>query len=216
MTNDEAALRAELVRVAQLLDRTGYFPSKSGNVSARWRDGMLITPTGLPYAAMRPEDIVELDLFGVQRSGALDPSLEWPLHRGIYKARPDSEAIVHTHSPMATALACARTGIPPFHYMIAICGGAGVRCAEYATFGSQELADAAVKALWDRKAALLANHGVVVIGTTLEGARAIAAEVENLATQYLALLQAGIEPTNLGEAEMRRIEEKFESHGKAD
>ena len=118
---------------------------------------------------------------------------------------PDAEAIVHTHSPMATALSCARIGIPPFHYMIAICGGPGIRCAEYATFGSQQLADGAVKALWDRKAALLANHGLIAIGATLEGARVIAAEVENLATQYLALLQAGIEPTPLGEAELRRI-----------
>ena len=211
---DETELRVELVRVAQELDRAGFYPSKSGNVSARWLDGLLITPTGLPYARMRPEDIVELDLSGSQRAGALDPSSEWRLHSGIYKARPDTEAIVHTHSPMATALSCARIGIPPFHYMVAICGGAGIRCAEYATFGSQQLADGAVKALWDCKAALLANHGVVAIGTTVEGARIIAAEVENLATQYLALLSAGIEPATLGEAEMRRIAEKFESYGK--
>lgn len=212
---EEAELRSELVRVAQALDRAGFCPSKSGNVSVRWRDGLLITPTGLPYARMRPEDVIELDLFGEKQAGALDPSSEWPLHSGIYKARPDAEAIVHTHSPMATALSCARIGIPPFHYMIAICGGPGIRCAEYATFGSQQLADGAVKALWDRKAALLANHGLIAIGATLEGARVIAAEVENLATQYLALLQAGIEPTPLGEAELRRIAEKFESYGKA-
>ena len=212
---DEAELRSELVRVAQALDRAGFCPSKSGNVSVRWRDGLLITPTGLPYARMRPEDVIELDLFGEKQAGALDPSSEWPLHSGIYKARPDAEAIVHTHSPMATALSCARIGIPPFHYMIAICGGPGIRCAEYATFGSQQLADGAVKALWDRKAALLANHGLIAIGSTLEGARVIAAEVENLATQYLALLQAGLEPTLLGEAELRRIAEKFESYGKA-
>ena len=212
---DEAELRSELVRVAQALDRAGFCPSKSGNVSVRWRDGLLITPTGLPYARMRPEDVIELDLFGEKQAGALDPSSEWPLHSGVYKARPDAEAIVHTHSPMATALSCARIGIPPFHYMIAICGGPGIRCAEYATFGSQQLADGAVKALWDRKAALLANHGLIAIGSTLEGARVIAAEVENLATQYLALLQAGIEPTPLGEAELPRIAEKFESYGKA-
>jgi L-fuculose-phosphate aldolase len=212
---DEAELRAELVRVAQALDQAGFCPSKSGNVSVRWRNGLLITPTGLPYTRMRPEDIIELDLFGEKQAGTLDPSSEWPLHSGIYKARPDAEAIVHTHSPMATALSCARIGIPPFHYMIAICGGPGIRCSEYATFGSQQLADGAVKALWDRKVALLANHGLIAIGTTLEGARVIAAEVENLANQYLALLQAGIEPASLGEAEMRRIAEKFESYGKA-
>ena len=212
--DEEAELRDELVRVAQALERAGFFPSQSGNVSARWRDGLLITPTGLPYARMRPEDVIEFDLFG-SRAGALDPSSEWPLHSGIYKARPDAEAIVHTQSPMATAMSCARIGIPPFHYRIAICGGASIRCADYATFGSQQLADAAVKALWDRKAALLANHGVVAIGTTLEGARVIATDVENLAAQYLALLQAGIEPTTLGEAEMRRIAERFEGYDKA-
>ena len=213
--NEEVELRTELVRVAQALDRAGFFPSQSGDVSARWRDGLLITPTGLPYATMRPEDVVELDLSGSQRAGALDPSSEWPLHSGIYKARPDAEAIVHTHSPMATALACARIGIPPFHYMVAICGGPGIRCSQYATFGTQQLADNAVEALWNRKAALLANQGVVAIGTTLEGALVIASEVENLATQYLALLQAGIEPTTLGEAEIRRIAERFEGYDKA-
>lgn len=212
---DEAELRAELVRVAQALDRAGFCPSGSGNVSVRWRDGLLITPMGLPYAAMQPDDIVELDLSGSQRVGVLDPSSEWPLHIGIYKARPDAEAIVHTHSPMATALSCTRVGIPAFHYMVAICGGAGIRCGEYATFGTQKLADNAVEALWDRKAALLANHGVVAIGMTLEGARVIAAEVENLASQYLALLQAGLEPATLGEVEMRHIAEKFEGFGKA-
>lgn len=212
---DEAELRAEVVRVAQALDQAGFCPSKSGNVSARWRDGLLITPTGLPYAAMRPDDVVELDLSGSRRAGTLDPSSEWPLHSGIYKARPDAGAVVHTHSPMATALSCTRVGIPAFHYMIAICGGAGIRCGEYATVGTQKLADNAVEALWNRKAALLANHGVVTIGTTLEGARVIAAEVENLASQYLALLQAGLQPTTLGDAEMRRIAEKFEDYGKA-
>lgn len=213
--NEETELRTELVRVAQALDRAGYCRSKSGNVSVRWRDGLLITPAGLPYANMRPEDVVEIDLSGSPRGGALDPSSEWPLHSGIYKARPEAEAIVHTHSPMATALSCARIGIPPFHYMVAICGGPGIRCSQYATFGTQQLADNAVEALWDRKAALLANHGVVAIGTTLKGVRVIAAEVENLATQYLALLQAGIEPTSLGEAELRRIAEKFEGYGEA-
>ena len=212
---DEAELRGEVVRVAQALDRAGFCPSKSGNVSVRWRDGLLITPTGLPYANMRPEDVVELDLSGRRRVGGLDPSSEWPLHGGIYKARPDAEAIVHAHSPMATALSCARIGIPPFHYMIAICGGPGIRCGQYATFGTQQLADNAVEALWNRKAALLANHGMVAVGMTLEGARVIAVEVENLANQYLALLQAGIEPAILGEAEMRRIVEKFESYSKA-
>jgi L-fuculose-phosphate aldolase len=210
----EEELRAKIVRVAQALDQAGFCPSKSGNVSARWRDGLLITPSGLPYAAMQPHDIVEIDVTGNTRADARKPSSEWPFHTTIYKARPDAQAIVHTHSPMATALSCARKGIPAFHYMIALCGGPDVRCADYATFGTQELADNAVKALENRKAVLLANHGVIALGSTLEGAHVIAAEVENLATQYLALLSAGLKPVVLGKAEMKRVAEKFSGYGK--
>jgi L-fuculose-phosphate aldolase len=210
----EEELRAKIVRVAQALDQAGFCPSKSGNVSARWRDGLLITPSGLPYAAMQPHDIVEIDVTGNTRADARKPSSEWPFHTTIYKARPDAQAIVHTHSPMATALSCARKGIPAFHYMIALCGGPDVRCADYATFGTQELADNAVKALENRKAVLLANHGVIALGSTLEGAHVIAAEVENLATQYLALLSARLKPVVLGKAEMKRVAEKFSGYGK--
>jgi L-fuculose-phosphate aldolase len=214
MGREEAELRARIVRAAQALDCAGFCPSKSGNVSARWRDRLLITPSGLPYAAMEPGDIVEIDLSGELRAGARKPSSEWPFHTAIYRARPDAQAIVHTHSPMATALSCARKGIPAFHYMIALCGGADVRCADYATFGTQALADNAVKALEDRKAVLLANHGVIALGATLDGAYTIAAEVENLATQYLALLSAGLKPAVLGKAEMMRVAEKFSGYGK--
>lgn len=214
MAAREKELRAGIVRVAQALDAAGFCPSKSGNVSARFRDGLLITPSGLPYAAMTPSDIVDMDLDGGLRAGAGRPSSEWPFHTAIYKVRPDVHAIVHTHSPMATALASARRGIPAFHYMIALCGGEDVRCAEYATFGTQALADNAVAALEGRKAVLLANHGVIALGGTLEGAHMIAAEVENLAKQYLALLAAGLKPVILGKAEMRRVAEKFAGYGK--
>jgi L-fuculose-phosphate aldolase len=214
MSEEEKQLRAKIVRVAQALDEAGFCPSKSGNVSARWRDELLITPSGLPYAVMQPGDIVEIDLAGKLRAGTRKPSSEWPFHTTIYKARPDAQAIVHTHSPMATALACARKPIPAFHYMIALCGGADVRCAPYATFGTQQLADNAVKALEDRKAVLLANHGVIALGATLEGAHTIAAEVENLARQYLALLAAGLKPVLLGKAEMKRVAEKFAGYGR--
>jgi L-fuculose-phosphate aldolase len=211
---DGAALREKIVAVAQALDRAGFCPSKSGNVSARRGEGLLITPSGLPYAAMRPDDVVEIDLAGQARAGARRPSSEWPFHSAIYQARPDVQAVVHTHSPMATALSCARRGIPAFHYMIAFCGGAEVACAEYATFGTQELADNAVAALADLKAVLLANHGVIAVGATLDGAHAIAGEVENLAGQYLALLAAGLKPVVLGKAEMKRVAEKFAGYGK--
>lgn len=210
----ETELRQEIVSVAQAIDRAGFCPSKSGNVSARFGDGLLITPSGLPYAQTKPEDLIHLGLDGTVLSGSRKPSSEWPFHVAIYKARPDAQAIVHTHSPRATALSSTRRGIPAFHYMIALCGGADVRCAEYATFGTPELADNAVKALEGRKAVLLANHGVIALGQTLAGAHAIVAEVENLAGQYLDILAAGIEPVILDAAEMERVGAKFAGYGK--
>lgn len=211
---DEEALRAAVVRIAQAMDRAGFAPSKSGNVSCRFRDGLLITPSGLPYAVMEPGDLVELSLEGEARSSNRRPSSEWPFHITIYRERPDVQAVVHTHSPKATALSCARKGIPALHYMIALAGGADVRCADYATFGTQALADNAVRALEGRKAALLANHGVIAVGATLDGAYTIAAEVENLAGQYLTLLGAGLTPVVLDEAEMARVSDKFSGYGK--
>lgn len=214
MSPEERALREEIVRVAQALDRAGYCPSKSGNVSARWGEGLLITPSGLPYAGMGPEDLVRLSLDGSVAEGRGRPSSEWPFHTAIYRARTEAQAVVHTHSPRATALACARRGIPAFHYMIAMAGGPDIRCAGYATFGTEELARNAVRALEGRKAALLANHGVVALGGTLAGAHALAAEVENLAGQYLDLLAAGLEPALLDEAEMVRVIERFAGYGR--
>jgi L-fuculose-phosphate aldolase len=212
--SDETRLRAEIVRVAQALDAAGFCPSKSGNVSARLGDGLLITPSGLPYARMDPADLIALDLDGRVRSGAGAPSSEWPFHTTIYRARPEAGAVVHTHSPRATALACARRGIPAFHYMIALAGGPDIRCADYATFGTQELADNALRGLEGRKAVLLANHGVIALGATLAGAHAVAAEVENLAGQYLAILASGLEPVILDDEEMARVQEKFSGYGK--
>lgn len=206
-------IREKIVAVAKAIDVAGFAPNKSGNVSARADGGMLITPSGLPYARMTPADIVSLGLDGAIYSGA-KPSSEWPFHAAIYAARPDALAIVHTHSPKATALACARRPIPAFHYMIAYCGGHDIRCADYATFGTPELAESVVRGLEGRKAVLLANHGVVAIGATLEGAYAIAAEVENLAGEYLAILSAGLEPVILDEVEMARVTERFAGYGK--
>lgn len=210
----ETELRQEIVAVAQAIDRAGFCPSKSGNVSARFGDGLLITPSGLPYAQTKPEDLIHLGLDGTVLGGSRKPSSEWPFHVAIYRARPDAQAIVHTHSPRATALFCTRRGIPAFHYMIALCGGSDVRCAAYATFGTSELADNAVKALEGRKAVLLANHGVIALGQTLAGAHTIVAEVENLAGQYLDILAAGIEPVILDAAEMERVGAKFAGYGK--
>lgn len=210
----EAQLRQDIVATAQAMDLAGYCPSKSGNVSARLGGDLLITPSGLPYARMVPEDLIHLSMDGTVLSGAGKPSSEWPFHVAIYAARPEMQAIVHTHSPRATALSCTRRGIPAFHYMIALCGGPDVRCADYATFGTPELAANAVKGLEGRKAVLLANHGVIAAGLTLAGAFTIMAEVENMAGQYLDILAAGLEPVILDEAEMARVSAKFAGYGK--
>lgn len=205
--------RDEIVATAQAMDRAGFAPSKSGNVSARFGDGFLITPSGLPYAAMTGNDLVEMSLDGTVR-GTGKPSSEWRFHAAIYAARPELKAHVHTHSPRATALSATRRGIPAFHYMIALAGGDDIRCAAYATFGTQELADNAVAALAGRKAVLLANHGVIALGATLAGAWMLAQEVENLAGQYLDILASGLVPEILDADEMARVIEKFGGYGK--
>ncbi|HSC07353.1 MAG TPA: class II aldolase/adducin family protein [Steroidobacteraceae bacterium] len=211
---NEIAARAAIVATAQAMERAGLAPNRSGNVSCRFDGGLLITPSGIPYDDMTAADIVSLDLAGQVRAGTRTPSSESPFHTAIYRSRPDAEAIVHTHSPRATALACARRPIPPFHYMIALAGGPGVRCAEYATFGTQALAENALRGLEGRRAVLLANHGVIAIGATLEAAYEVAFEVENMAGQYLQMLAAGLEPVTLDEAEMQRVLAQFARYGR--
>jgi L-fuculose-phosphate aldolase len=213
MSQDESHARAEVIAIAQALDAAGLVPNKSGNVSCRSANGFLITPAGVPYRDLVPADIVESSLAGSAAAHARRPSSEWRMHAAIYADRPDAAAIVHTHSPKATALACAGLGIPPFHYMIALAGGE-IRCAPYATFGTAELAATAVQALDGRRATLLANHGVIAIGGSLKEAHAVALEVENLATQYLSLLAADLEPRLLDDAELQRVIDKFADYGR--
>jgi L-fuculose-phosphate aldolase len=213
MSAAQDALRQELVAVGQALDAAGLVPNKSGNVSARSAGGFLITPAGMPYADLVPGAMVEVPLAGVPAAAGPRPSSEWRMHGAIYAARPEVAAIVHTHSPRATALACAGRGIPPFHYMIALAGGA-IRCMPYATFGTPELAARALAGLADRRATLLANHGVIAVGESLRAAQAVAVEVENLAGQYLALLAAGLEPVLLEDAELARVIAKFADYGR--
>ena len=144
--------------------------------------------------------------------GSLLPSSEWRFHRDIYVARADAHAIVHTHAPFATSLACLHRGIPPFHYMVAVAGGNDIRCAPYATFGTQELSDHALAALAGRDACLLANHGMIALGASLAKALALAVEVETLAEMYWRALQIG-EPVLLSDAEMDVVLEKFRTYG---
>ena len=214
MTRKKTDTRAEIVAVSRELDAAGMMPNKSGNLSCRLPGGFLITPSGVPYRTLEPEQIVKFDDQGTPtRASGLRPSAEWRMHAAIYACRPDVSAVVHTHSPSATALSCAGLGIPAFHYMIALAGGA-IRCVPYATFGTAEIAAGAIAGLEGRRAVLLANHGVVAVGPSLAAARAVAIEAENLATQYLALRAADLEPNVLDDAELARVIEKFADYGR--
>jgi len=188
-------------------------PNKSGNVSCRSAGGFLITPAGVPYRELKPGDLVELAVEGSPPASGRRASSEWRMHAAVYAVRPDAAAIVHTHSPRATALACAGRGIPAFHYMIALAGG-DIRCMPYATFGTAELAVTAVQGLAERRATLLGNHGVLAIGSSLKEAQAVALEVENLATEYLAMLAAGLDPVLLSDEELQRVIDRFTDYGR--
>ena len=208
---DEPALRAALVTTCRALRERGLTFGTSGNVSARLGDGFLVSPTGVDYAALRADDVPFVQWDGTW-FGPLAPSSEWRFHRDILRARPEVAAIVHTHSTHATALACRGQGIPAFHYMVAVAGGTDIRCAPYATYGTQELSDAALAALDGRRACLLGNHGVIAMGKDLPAALSLAGEVENLAQQYLLSLLGG-QPRLLDEAEMLRVVDKFKRYG---
>lgn len=207
----DTLLREEIIASALAMNAAGINQGKSGNVSARYGDAFLITPTGVAYDALAPEDIALVEMDGTSRS-ALRPSSEWRFHRDIYARHPHAHAIVHTHAPYGTTLACHGRGIPAFHYMVAVAGGRDIRCAPYATFGTQALSDHALAALVDRHACLLAHHGMIATGATLARALALAIEVEALARLYWQALQLG-EPPLLDDAEMARVIEKFERYG---
>lgn len=206
-------IRQAIINACLAMAHTGLSPGKSGNASARLDGEMLITPTGVAYDRLAPDDIVRLTLDGDVTSGSLAPSSEWHFHAAIYRARPEVRAVIHCHSRFATAVACTRRDIPAFHYMVAVAGGDTIRCAKYATFGSTELARHAVAALeGGRRACLLANHGQIAVGATIDEALALAFEVETLATQYVTALAAG-GPTLLDPAEMAINLEKFKTYG---
>ena len=204
-------LRQAIVETARRMNALGINQGMSGNVSARTDGGFLITPSGAAYDVMTPHDVVAMSAAGEAESGK--PSTEWRFHKDIYDHRPDAQAVVHTHSAFATTLACLGRGIPAFHYMIAVAGGTDVRCAPYATFGTQALSDHAIEALEGRKACLLANHGLIALGDGLSDALRVAEEVEVLAGQYWRALQIG-EPGLLSDTEMDAVLEKFNSYGK--
>jgi L-fuculose-phosphate aldolase len=209
---NENELRTELVSVAKKLDAQGFSHGTSGNLSVRYGEGLLITPSGFGAEGLTEDDIVFVHLSGVSH-GRWPPSSEWLFHRDIYVQRAEFGAIIHTHSTAATALACLRRDMPPFHYMLAQLGGDSLRCASYATFGTQALSDAALIALHERRACLLANHGMIAAGENLDAALKYAVEVENLSELYLRTLAVG-EPVLLTPDEFQDAQKRFTSYGK--
>ena len=207
-------LREQLVDCARRMQASGINQGTSGNLSVRIAGGMLITPSSLPYEQMQPSDLVALDLKGEPLFIPADgrpqrrPSSEWRLHADVLASRPEVQAVLHCHSIHATALACHGRDIPPFHYMTAVAGGHDIRCAPYATFGTQELSDGVVQALEGRLACLMAQHGQVAVGPTLDKALALAVEVETLARIYLQALALGEPPLRSGE-QMEQVRHQF-------
>lgn len=207
-------LAIEVLTTARAMNAVGINRGAAGNVSVRDGDGFIITPTGMAYDECVAEDMVRVKVSsGETAQGRRKPSSEWRFHHDIYAARPEAGAIIHTHAPFATALACQQLEIPPFHYMIARFGGDTVRCADYATFGTQELSDAMLVALQGHKACLMAHHGMVVFGANLKETLALAVEFESLCEQYWRVLQLGA-PKLLPADEMARVLEKFKDYGK--
>ena len=232
----EDAARQALIETCLRFAPLGLNQGKSGNASLRWHrgaePGLLITPSGLPYERTTIDDIVWVPLDQplsaaaatavleppARFDGRLAPSSEWRMHRDLLASRDAMSAVVHVHSPYATTLACLprihREGVPAFHYMIAVAGGTDLRCAAYATFGTQALSDAALDALGPRRACLLANHGQLALGVGLEEALSLALEVETLSRLYWQALQIG-EPVLLDAAEMARVQASFSRYGRA-
>lgn len=212
MPKDTKELRQELIDTCLKMNALGINQGSAGNISVRVGGGLLITPSGMSYDTLTPDDMVFMKVDGSVPPGQKNPSSEWRFHLDILNARGDAGAVVHTHAMFATTLACLHRDIPAFHYMVAVAGGDSIRCAPYATFGTQALSDNALEALQDRRACLLANHGMIALGESLPKALALAVEVETLAAQYWRAVQAG-EPVLLSADEMRRVLEKFRTYG---
>tara|TARA_B100001179_G_scaffold166520_1_gene122569 strand:+ start:289 stop:948 length:660 start_codon:yes stop_codon:yes gene_type:complete len=216
-------LKKEVIKYAQKLNSTNLSPLRSGNVSIRVTnnnvEGFLLTPSGKRYENLVPEDIVflalkeeydNLKLFNT----SLNPSSEWRFHQDIYLKKKEAKAIVHAHSSHATAVSAHGKSVPAFHYMIALAGGDDIKCAEYATFGTTELSKNIIKALENRKACLMSNHGQVAFGVNLKQAFELAEEVENICHQYIIALKIG-NPKILSSVEMNKILDKIKHYKKA-
>lgn len=201
----------QLLHITRGLSAQGLNKGTSGNASIRIADGLLVTPSGMPVEQLTANSMVYMQWDGTAEAGK-KPSSEWRIHRDIFQARPEVNVVVHCHSMFATTIACLGRDVPPFHYMIATAGGDDIRCASYALFGTQALSDVALIALQDRKACLLAHHGMLALGKDVAQALAIAVEVENLCEQYWRLLQLG-EPKLLSPEQMREVHKQFKGYG---
>lgn len=208
----EQNLRKEIITTCIKMNELGINQGTSGNVSCRWKKGMLITPSGIPYEQLRARDVIYVKFNDNAPEGPHKPSSEWRFHRDILANRKDINAVVHNHSSYATAMAIQRLDIPAIHYMIAAAGGVKISCADYATFGTQELSDNALAALENRLACLLAHHGVIALGVTVAKALWLAIEVETLAKQYSLANQYG-KVKIIADKEMKKVINAFKSYG---
>jgi len=206
MNEETLALRREMVDICRQMNSSGINQGTAGNLSVRHGSSLLITPSSLPYDLMLPEDLVEMGFDGTYEGRR--PSSEWRFHRDILRERTDINVVLHCHSVYATTLACHHKTIPSFHYMTGVAGGTTIRCAKYATFGTQALSDNALEALRDRKACLLGQHGQISLGENLEAALWLAIEVETLSRIYVQALALG-EPPVLPDDEMARVIEQM-------
>ena len=209
---DDTEQRQAIIDTCRKMNALGINQGTSGNIGLRHRDGYLLTPSGMEYDLMQPADIVQMDFDGGY-TGKRVPSTEWRFHRDILKTRTEVDVVIHTHSMFCTTLAILGRPIPAVHYLVAAAGGNDIRCAPYVTPTTQELSDVALEALKDRRACLLAHHGVIVIGETLSSTLALLVEVENLAQQYWRALQIE-KPPELTSGQLAIIHEMMKTYGR--
>ena len=204
-------IKAEIIKFSKMLNSKNLSALRSGNISARYKDGFLITPSGKKYSSLKNKDIVFVSLDGKFNKKKGIPSSEWKFHQDIYKNKSDAKAIVHAHSTCATAVSTHKRGIPSFHYMVAMAGGHDIKCAKYATFGTRELSKNILKALKGRKACLISNHGQIAFEESLSKAFELAEEVENISLQYITSLKLG-KPKILSINEMKKVLSKSKDY----
>ena len=204
-------LRSEIIKYSKMLNSKKLSALRSGNISLRYKNGFLITPSGKKYLSLKNKDIVFVSLNGRYDKKSGSPSSEWKFHQDIYNSKKQAKAIVHAHSTNATAVSCHKKGIPPFHYMVAMAGGHDIKCANYATYGTRELSKNILKALKNRSACLIANHGQIAFGRDLSDAFELAEEVDNLAKQYIKSLVLG-RPKLLSLNNMKKVLSKSKTY----